>query len=407
MQATVDRSIDDPGVGSEPTDPPTAWHALAADEVVATLGTDLDVGLSAPEAHGRLQRFGPNALGGGEPRRRVEILLSQFTSPLIAILLVALVVTLSIDKRTDAAVIAVTLLINAVIGFTQERKADQAVNALTELAAPRSTVVRDGREQDLESSLLVPGDVVLLTSGTRVPADVRLARTTSLEVDESLLTGESAPARKGPEPVAEGALPADRSGIAHLGTVVARGRGHGVVVATAGDTELGTIAESIREEERPRTPLQQRMHRFANIVAAVVVASTAVTFLLGLALGEPVDQMFLTAVALAVAVVPEGLPIAYTVAMAIGVRRMARRNAIIRALPAVETLGSTQTIGSDKTGTLTANRMTVRRAWTGEGWVTFDQTETADRHAAGAAGSRPRPADRGAQQRGRGDRRRC
>ncbi len=347
------------------------WHALHSDEVLDHLEVDRDTGLSAEQAARRLETEGPNELGRDEPRGNLDIVLSQFKSPLIYILLVAFVVTLLIDEYTDAAVIAAVLVINAVIGFIQERKADRSVHALMQMAAPRSQVVRDGEEREIDAIDLVPGDVVLLTSGTRVPADLRLVRTTALEVDESLLTGESKPARKSPDPVAEDALAADRSSMAFMGSAVTSGRARAVVVATALDTELGTIAESIRAEEKPETPLQQRMRRFANIIAVAVLASTLVAFLLGLALGGAVDEMFLTAVALAVAVVPEGLPVAFTVAMALGVRRMAQRNAIIRSLPAVETLGSTNTIGSDKTGTLTANRMTLVRGWTPDGWVRF------------------------------------
>ena len=347
----------------------TRWHALETDEVVTELETDPRDGLTSEDAAARLERYGPNELGKDEPRGNLEILLAQFKSPLIYILLVAAVVTIAIEEYTDAGVIAAVLVINAIIGFIQERKADRSVHALMELAAPKSAVVRDGQEHEIESTGLVPGDIVLLTSGTRVPADIRLIRTTSLEVDESLLTGESLPVRKVTTPDDPDALAADRSSMVHMGSSVSTGRGRGVVVATGAQTELGAIAESIRQEEQPQTPLQQRMHRFANIIAVAVLGSTVVAFFLGLALGEPIDEMFLTAVALAVAVVPEGLPVAFTVAMALGVRRMAQRNAIIRSLPAVETLGSTDVIGSDKTGTLTANRMTVLRGWTADGWV--------------------------------------
>jgi magnesium-transporting ATPase (P-type) len=352
---------------------PVPWHALEVAEVVAELDTDPEVGLSSAQAAARLERHGPNAFGGEEPRGRLEIVLAQFRSPLIYILVVAAGVTTAIGEYTDAVVIAAVLVINAVIGFVQEHKADQAVHALMGLAAPRSDVVRDGREREVEAVDLVPGDVVLLTSGTRVPADLRLVRCTALEVDESLLTGESAPARKTTEPTGAATLAADRASMAFMGSATARGRGRGVVVATGAATELGAIAESIRREARPRTPMQHRMHRFANVIAVAVLVSTVVAFLFGVALGAPVDTMFLTAVALAVAVVPEGLPIAFTVAMTLGVHRMAQRNAIIRSLPAVETLGSTDTIGSDKTGTLTANRMTVLRAWTADGWVAVRQ----------------------------------
>ncbi len=348
-----------------------AWHAADVADVVAELDTDLEHGLSSEQAQERLRIHGPNELARDEPRSWFAILLAQFTSPLITILLVALVVTLLIDEYADAGVIAAVLVINATIGFVQERRAEMSVHALMELAAPQSSVVRDDTERDLEARALVPGDVVLLTSGTRVPADLRLAQAVTLDVDESLLTGESTPVRKSTHPLDHDLLAADRTNIAFMGSVVASGRGVGVVVATAGATQLGGIAESIRQQERPETPLQARMRRFANVIAAAVVASTVVAFFLGLALGGRADEMFLTAVALAVAVVPEGLPVALTVALALGVRRMAQRRAIIRSLPAVETLGSTDVIGSDKTGTLTANRMTVIDAWTPAGWARF------------------------------------
>jgi magnesium-transporting ATPase (P-type) len=346
-----------------------AWHAVGPAEVLETLETDVERGLDTTEADHRLERYGRNELQPDEPKSDLAILLDQFTSPLIYILLVAAVVTIAIDEYTDAAVIAAVLVINAVIGFVQERRADRSVHALMQLASPSTTVVRDGEQREIESATLVPGDVVLLTSGTLVPADLRLVRTTSLAIDESLLTGESDPAAKATPPVDEEALAADRTNMAHMGSSVTTGRGRGVVVATGTATQLGTIAESIRAEGEPDTPLQQRMNRFANIIAVAVLASTVAAFVLGVALGGAVDEMFLTAVALAVAVVPEGLPVAFTVAMALGVRRMAGRNAIIRRLPAVETLGSTNTIGSDKTGTLTENRMTVRRIWTSHGWA--------------------------------------
>jgi magnesium-transporting ATPase (P-type) len=363
---------------SDATPTEQAWHAIPADEVLDALDTDRSEGLTADDAARRLEEHGPNELGKDEPRGNLEILLHQFTSPLIYILLVAFVVTILIDEYTDAAVIAAVLVINAIIGFIQERKADRSVHALMQMAAPTSTVVRGGKESEVDAVDLVPGDIVLLTSGTRVPADLRLIRTTSLQVDESLLTGESKPAAKSTDPVDEDALVGDRSSMAFMGSAVTSGRVRAVVVATALQTQLGTIAESIRGEEKPETPLQQRMNRFANIIAIAVLSSTVVAFFLGLALGGELQEMFLTAVALAVAVVPEGLPVAFTVAMALGVRRMAQRNAIIRSLPAVETLGSTNTIGSDKTGTLTANRMTLVRGWTPDGWVRFVSAEDGD-----------------------------
>jgi magnesium-transporting ATPase (P-type) len=353
-------------------DEPVDWHALDTEEAARRLGVEPDVGLAPEEVARRAATYGPNELAVEEPRGNLDILLAQFKSPLISILLVALVVTIAIDEYTDAAVIAAVLVINAVIGFVQERKADRSVNALMDLAAPSAQVLRDGRRHVVDARELVPGDVVLLQSGDRVPADLRLVRSNQLTIDESLLTGESDPAAKRTDAVDAGLLAADRSPIAFMGSAVSSGRGRGLVIATAAATELGQIAEQIRVEVKPQTPLQYRMHRFANIIAIAVLGSTVVAFLLGLALGGAVDEMFLTAVALAVAVVPEGLPVAFTVAMALGVNRMARRNVIIRSLPAVETLGSTQTIGSDKTGTLTQNRMTVVRIWAADAWYGLD-----------------------------------
>jgi magnesium-transporting ATPase (P-type) len=364
----TDRSTTPHAQGAGGSDHASVWHALDTEEVTSHLDVDVTAGLGSDDAARRLEQHGPNELETEEVRSKLDILLAQFTSPLITILLVAFVVTILIDEYTDAAVIAAVLVINATIGFFQEHKADRSVHALMDLASPSSTVVRDGRATEIDARELVPGDVVLLESGTRVPADLRIVRANQLKVDESLLTGESEPASKRPDPVDEDALAADRTCMAHMGSSVTSGRGRGIVVETAAATQLGRIAESIRQEEQPETPLQRRMRRFANIVAVVVLVSTAVAFVLGLALGGELQEMFLTAVALAVAVVPEGLPVAFTVAMALGVRRMAQRNAIIRSLPAVETLGSTNTIGSDKTGTLTQNRMTALRVWTADGW---------------------------------------
>jgi magnesium-transporting ATPase (P-type) len=343
----------------------TAWHALDVEEALARLDVDPATGLEDDEVSARREHFGPNELAQDEPPSNLKILLRQFTSPLIYILLAAAVVTVAIREFLDTGVILAVLVLNATVGFVQERKADRSVRALMELAAPKSRLIRGGREHEIDSRDLVPGDIVFLDSGTRLPADLRLVATTALQIDESLLTGESLAVTKRTAPVDDDAVPADRTSMAHMGSTVAAGRGRGVVVATGAQTELGKIAERIRGAVQPESPLTRRMHRFANVIALLVGGSAVATFLLGLVVGEPPAEVFLTAVALAVAIVPEGLPVALTVAMALGVRRMAHRNAIIRTLPAVETLGSTNTIGSDKTGTLTQNRMTVDRLWAG------------------------------------------
>jgi magnesium-transporting ATPase (P-type) len=340
----------------------TAWHALPADQVATLLGTGAR-GLAPAEAAARLARFGPNRMREAPPPDTLAILLHQFQSPLVVILLLAAVVTIVTGEYVDAAVISTVLALNAAIGFVQERQAERSVHALMRLVAPRARVVRAGHEQEIESRDVVPGDVVLLESGTRVPADLRLATATALLIDESLLTGESAPVAKRSEPVATETVLADRADMVYAGTVVSRGRGWGYAVATGDATELGKIAAEMREEQRVEPPLQRRMARFARVIGGIVAAAAAVAFAVGLARGEALADMFLIAVALAVAAVPEGLPVAVTVALAVGVRRMARRNAVIRRLPAVETLGSATVIGSDKTGTLTENRMTVQQIW--------------------------------------------
>jgi calcium-translocating P-type ATPase len=354
-----------------------AWHALIVDDVVERLETGAE-GLDEETVVERLERYGPNELEPEKPRSNLDILLHQSKSPLIYVLLVAAVVTVLIGEYVDTGVILAVLGLNATVGFVQERRADRSVHALMQLAAPKSVAVRGGQRQEVDSTQLVPGDVVLLESGTRLPADLRIVSATALQVDESLLTGESLPVTKTTDAVNEDALASERSSMGHMGSVVSSGRGRGVVVATGLATELGRISDRIRGEESPESPLTRRMYRFANVIAIAVGASAIATFLIGFAFGEPPGDMFMTAVALAVAIVPEGLPVALTVAMALGVRRMARRNAIIRNLPAVETLGSTNTIGSDKTGTLTENRMTVQRLWAGGTTYTLRDDDTHD-----------------------------
>jgi magnesium-transporting ATPase (P-type) len=344
-----------PGAGASPV----AWHALSREEVEARLDTSVS-GLTSDVVTERLARYGPNALEEDKPPSDLAILLHQFTSPLIYILVAAAVVTIAIGEYIDAGVIAVVLALNAIIGFVQERQAERSVRALRSLVAPNATVLRDGREHEVDSEDLVPGDLVVLESGRRVPADLRLFSPVALAVDESLLTGESVPVSKSEDVLEEESGLADRVNMTYTGAVVTSGRGRGYVVATGTETELGRIAQSVREEEEAETPLQQRMNRFARIIGLAVGVSAAAAILLGLALGETLEDMILVAVALAVAAVPEGLPVVFTITLALGVRRMARRKAIVRRLPAVETLGSTTVIGSDKTGTLTENRMTVQ-----------------------------------------------
>lgn len=339
-----------------------AWHAVSCDQAAYLLNTSPN-GLSHQEAQARLKRYGENVLEETKPISIFQLILHQFQSPLIYILLVAALVTLWMGDYIDSAVIAGVLLLNATVGFIQEYKAERSVRALKRLTEPRAHVVRDGVEKVIESRLLVPGDVVILESGVRVPADIRLFSATALQVDESLLTGESVPVLKQTAPVPESTPLADRVNMVYAGSVVTTGRGRGYVVATGKRTELGKIAESLREQETPETPLQRRMRQFANILGVAIGISCALIFALGLALGNSPLHMFKVVVGIAVAAIPEGLPIVLTITLALSVNRMARRNALVRHLPAVETLGSTTVIGSDKTGTLTLNRMTVQEYW--------------------------------------------
>lgn len=338
------------------------WHQLDQAAVERLLDCNVQ-GLSEVEARLRLERHGPNRLEDAPPPNDLAILLHQFRSPLIFILLLATIVTAALAEYLDSAVIAAVVVLNAGIGFAQERRAERAVQALMPLVAPRARVIRDGREWEVDSSDLVPGEMVLLESGSRVPADVRLISAVGLSIDESLLTGESAPVTKHAQPLDQTVPLADRANMTYTGSLVSAGRGRGYVVATAGGTEFGRIAERVREQPDPQTPLQRRMVRFARIVGLAVGGSAAAAFAFGVLVGESPGYMFLVAVALGVSAVPEGLPVVFTIALAVGVRRMGRRRAIIRQLAAVETIGSVSVIGSDKTGTLTENRMAVQRIW--------------------------------------------
>jgi Ca2+-transporting ATPase len=343
----------------------TEWYRQTAEEALQGLGTTLE-GLSEKAAADRIASYGPNRLPEGKRVSHVVILLRQFASPLIYILLIAAVVTFALAEYKDTIVIAAVLVFNAIIGFIQESRAEESVRALKKMIVPQARVVREGKEKEIGSEQLVPGDIVLLASGAKVPADIRLVSTVEMRVDESLLTGESVPAEKIADVINEANLtPGDQRNIAFMGTVVVNGRGTGVVVETGARTVLGGIAHEIRETESARAPLQEKFARFSNRIGLYVLAAAASLFGVGILVGEPVREMFMTVVAAAVATIPEGLPVVLTIALAVGVQRMAARNAILRKLPAVETLGSTTVICTDKTGTLTKNEMTVKVVFDG------------------------------------------
>ena len=344
----------------------TNWYQAAAEDVFKHLVTSHD-GLSESEANLRLSQYGPNKLAEQEKISKLKILIHQFTSPLIYILLIAAVVTLFLSEYVDMAVILSVVVLNAVIGYFQEYKAEQSVRSLNQMVVPKARVIRDGKEKEISSEELVPGDIVALASGSKVPADLRLYHSLELKIEEAMLTGESVPTDKISAPLHETNLPpGDQLNMAFMGTIVVSGRARGIVVNTGVKTILGSIAEELKSVRPVKAPVQEKINRFSKQIGLLVLAASAAVFLLGILAGESLQDMFMTAVAAAVATVPEGLPIVVTIALAVGVGRMAKRNAIIRNLPTVETLGSTTVICSDKTGTLTKNEMTVQLIYDGE-----------------------------------------
>lgn len=335
-------------------------HAIDANQVLASLSVS-KLGLSIEEAEQRLQRYGPNALPKKTPPGVLQIFASQFKSPLIYVLVAAALVSLVIKEFSDAIFISAVLFLNAVIGTIQEYSAQRSADALQKMMMTQARVLREGEAYEINSEEIVPGDVVMLESGERVPADMRILESHNLEIDESLLSGESIAVIKDAAAGLEAdTVLGDRINMAFAGSLVNRGRAHCVVVATGLATELGAIAESVTGESGAKAPLQVRMERFTHRVAIFVGCAVLVMATILLLRGMPLAEIFLSSVALAVSVIPEGLPVALTVALAIGMRRMAKRDVIVRRLIAVEALGSCTYIASDKTGTLTANQLTVR-----------------------------------------------
>ncbi|HZP86573.1 MAG TPA: HAD-IC family P-type ATPase, partial [Burkholderiales bacterium] len=337
-----------------------AWHVVPADDVLRSVDSDLH-GLSAEQARLRLQKFGPNRLAPPRRRSAWQRLLLQFHNVIIYVLLGAAVITAMLQHWVDAAVIFAVVGINALIGFVQEGKAESAIAAIRQLLSLHAHVLRDGRRMTIPAEALVPGDLILLESGDKVPADVRLIALKNFRVDEAALTGESEPVEKSTEAVAGDAALGDRTCLAYAGTLVTFGQGRGVVVATGANTELGRISRMLEEVEEVTTPLLKKIAVFGHWLTVAILLFSALTFAFGVGVRDYAPtEMFLAVAGIAVAAIPEGLPAIMTITLAIGVRRMARRNALIRRLPAVETLGSVTVICSDKTGTLTRNEMTVR-----------------------------------------------
>ena len=345
----------------------TEHHTVTSGDVVTSLGSHDSHGLDEAVAVRRLETDGPNTLPQAHGDSLVRRVLLQFHNPLIYVLLVAGAATLLLGEYVDASVILAVVLVNALVGFVQESKALAALDSLRSMARGDARVVRDGLVRTVSSDELVAGDLVALEPGEKVPADLRLVESTELLVDESSLTGESTSVVKSDGVLATATRVADRHNMLYAGTLVRSGTAHGVVVATAGRTELGGIHRLVSGATVLATPLTAKLTRFSSLLTVVIVGLAAVAFAVGLLRGESAAPMFTAAVALAVGAIPEGLPAAVTITLAIGVKRMVRRRAVVRRLPAVETLGSTTVICTDKTGTLTTNQMTVRHIWTPDG----------------------------------------
>ena len=335
------------------------WYTKNSEEVFEELNTSQD-GLNSDQVEKRLEEYGPNELVERGIRSPWSVLLGQFTDTMVIILIVAAIISFFLGHSTDAIIILIIVVLNAILGFTQEYRAEKAMAALKKLAVPTVRVRRDGQIKEVEATTLVPGDLVLLEAGDRIPADCRVVESVNLRAEEAALTGESVPVDKSIKKLDDEKMPiGDQKNMVFLGTAITYGRGSVVVVETGMKTELGNIADMLQQVIEEKTPLQRKMAELGKWLAIAALFLVAIVFALGVWRGGAIDEMFLTAVGLAVAAVPEGLAAVVTIALALGAQRMVKRNALIRKLPAVETLGSVTTICSDKTGTLTENRMTV------------------------------------------------
>ena len=339
------------------------YHLEHLETLYKHLGTRPE-GLTAQEAVQKLDQFGPNELKAKRKKTPFMMFLDQFKDFMILVLLAAAIVAGIAGELTDTLIIIAIIIANAIIGFIQEYRAEKAIEALKQMAAPVVNVLRDGRAQSVPSREVVPGDIVLLEAGAIIPADIRLIENARLKVDEAALTGESVPVEKSTDELSDPGLSiGDRVNMAYKGTVVTYGRGSGLVVGTGMETELGKIASMLQDENEVRTPLQKRLTSFGKNLAVIILVICAVIFTIGLLRGERPLLMLLTAISLAVAAIPEALPAVITISLALGAKKMVKQNALIRKLPAVETLGSVTYICSDKTGTLTYNRMTVEEIY--------------------------------------------
>ncbi len=357
-------SSDPAAADTAPPSPTEAWYSQPVEAVIRQLNTDSDRGLASEEAARRLNEHGLNELKSAGRISPWAILVEQFKNVLIIILLIATALSAFLGEGVDAIAIAVIVLFAVVLGFVQEYRAERAIEALRQMAAPTAAVLRDGNEIEIPAREVVPGDVTLLRAGDKIPADARLVEAVNLQVEEGALTGESVPVEKHTAPLADGDLAvADRKNMVYAGTAATYGRGRAVIVATGMRTEFGKIAQMLQTIETGKTPLQENLDRVGQSLARAAFVVVAVIVAFGLFRGQPLIEMILFGIALAVAVVPEALPAVVTISLALGVQRMVKRHALMRRLPAVETLGSTSVICSDKTGTLTKDEMTARRVY--------------------------------------------
>jgi len=335
-------------------------HTQEVGSVLHELGASQEFGLSTQEAKSRLQKYGLNELKEGKQKKAWQILLEQFQETMVLILIVAAIVSAFLGKETETIAIAAIVFLFAILGTIQEYKAEKAMAALKKLSVPIVKTIRDGAIHEISSNQLVPGDIIMLQAGNVVPADARIIETSNLKAKESALTGETESVEKISEPIANETAPlGDRYNMVYMGTTIVYGRGKAVVVDTGMHTELGKIAGMIQSVKSERTPLQKRLDQLGKWLALAGGLAAALVSLIGIAMGQDVADMFLVGISVAVAVVPEGLPAVVTITLALGSQKMLKRNALIRKLPAVETLGSVTVICTDKTGTLTENVMSV------------------------------------------------
>jgi len=340
------------------------WHQLTQDEVLEAVQSSTEAGISAEQAKSRLEKHGPNELSEGQKISPIHLFLNQFKDFMVLVLLGATLLSGFLGEYLDAITIILIIVINAILGFVQEFKAEKSLQALKLLSAPFATVRRNGQEVQVPANELVIGDIILLASGDRVPADVRFLEANQLYIEESALTGESVPVSKHDQMIYDSEIPlGDQRNLGFMGTLVTRGTAKAVVIRTGMATEMGNIASLIQSTESMQTPLQHRLEQLGKILIGVALLLTVVVVVAGILHGQPAYNMFLAGVTLAVAAIPEGLPAIVTVALALGVQRMIKRKAIVRKLPSVETLGCASVICSDKTGTLTQNKMTVTKVW--------------------------------------------